>query len=441
MKLKDLLKESTTRYKSMGESDEEEKGMTNAEKREFLKGVSEYKKFGESIYRTGDLAEVYESIKGIVETAHKVTLQETGDWFDKVTVGRHMKSMNESFKVFSSTIREVNSLQQRLESCYDEMGEVLGKYYEIKEGNEFGAERANAIAKGDDEFEVDGKKFPVTDVDKEDKENAKKFAKESVLNESLGLAKNNIEKIKTQLSKILGSDVVVKKDNEGSRVSHTFSVRGGKYGIYIDEAYDGVWNVYTVRENGFPDKGDAELDDESDAIKELLRLAKKYKKSLTTESNSMKLTDILSENKYTIIDPKGNTAGTGTKDQANKRQKQLGGDKKGYFVVPAKSALKARRALEKYKHDFKNAKLRDYMSGLYFDDEMFGESVINEAGFATWEMSFANMNLSGVKLDKKNVYKVKARNTVEAIKKAAKMAGVKDGDWVATQTHSLKKIG
>ena len=201
MKLKDLLKESTTRYKSMGESDEKEKGMTNEEKREFLKGVSEYKKFGESIYRTGDLAEVYESIKGIVETAHKVTLQETGDWFDKVTVGRHMKSMNESFKVFSSTIREVNSLQQRLESCYDEMGEVLGKYYEIKEGNEFGAERANAIAKGDDEFEVDGKKFPVTDVDKEDKENAKKFAKESVLNESLGLAKNNIEKIKANPSK------------------------------------------------------------------------------------------------------------------------------------------------------------------------------------------------------------------------------------------------
>ena len=149
----------------------------------------------------------------------------------------------------------------------------------------------------------------------------------------------------------------------------------------------------------------------------------------------------INEDKYTIIDPKGNTAGTGTKDQANKRQKTLGGDKKGYFVVPAKSALKARRALEKYKHDFKNAKLRDYMSGLYFDDEMFGESVINEAGFATWEMSFANMNLSGVKLDKKNVYKVKARNTVEAIKKAAKMAGVKDGDWVATQTHSLKKIG
>jgi hypothetical protein len=66
--------------------------------------------------------------------------------------------------------------------------------------------------------------------------------------------------------------------------------------------------------------------------------------------------------------------------------------------------------------------------------------VVNE-GFATWEMSFADMNINGVKLSKKNKYKVKARNTVEAIKKAAKMAGLKGEDWVATQTNYLKKIG
>ena len=73
------------------------------------------------------------------------------------------------------------------------------------------------------------------------------------------------------------------------------------------------------------------------------------------------------------------------------------------------------------------------------EKEEVKESVINE-GFATWEMSFADMNLNGVKLSKKNKYKVKARNTVEAIKKAAKMAGV-GKDWIATETHSLKKIG
>ena len=74
------------------------------------------------------------------------------------------------------------------------------------------------------------------------------------------------------------------------------------------------------------------------------------------------------------------------------------------------------------------------------EKEEVKESIIKE-GFGMWEMSFADMNLNGVKLSKKNKYKVKARNTVEAIKKAAKMAGLKGGDWLGTHTHSLKKIG
>jgi hypothetical protein len=88
-------------------------------------------------------------------------------------------------------------------------------------------------------------------------------------------------------------------------------------------------------------------------------------------------------------------------------------------------------------------KMLDKKKGKDGDDdkkEEVKESIIKE-GFATWEMSFDNMNLGGVKLDRKSKYKVKARNTVEAIKKAAKMAGVKDGQWIATKTYSLKKIG
>ena len=67
------------------------------------------------------------------------------------------------------------------------------------------------------------------------------------------------------------------------------------------------------------------------------------------------------------------------------------------------------------------------------------ESMISEE-FSTWEMSFDNMNLGGVQLNRKNKYKVTARNTVEAIKKAAKMAGVKDGQLVNTKTYSLNKL-
>ena len=270
MKLTDLIKESNVQIgkvysnpyaKSWVKEEEEQRPqaeeMTEEHRAAFFEAVKGYKTYGESVYRKEGLTKVYESIKGMVEMANKVTLAETGDWFDGVTVSRHMKRMNESFKVFEKTLKEVSTLQQRLESSYDEIGEVLGKYYEIneleegnefgakneaknypsfadplegfpqkykellkklqrsndknerkklidkmnvirkniklkpltneteemEEGNEFGAARAKAIANGDDSFEVDGKKYPVKDVDKDDKENAKKFANESI-NES-----------------------------------------------------------------------------------------------------------------------------------------------------------------------------------------------------------------------------------------------------------------
>ena len=187
--LLNLLKESQHldyRRLNIGEEDLDDTTMTPDEKRAFVEAVASYRKIGEAIYHNGNLMEAYENIKKIVETAEKLTLKETGDWFDKVTVNRHMKSMNESFKIFSSTIKEVATLQQRLESSYDEIGEVLGKYYEIKEGNEFGAERAKAIASGDDTFNVGGKSFKVTDVDAQDKKNAEEFVGENMSNIKLG---------------------------------------------------------------------------------------------------------------------------------------------------------------------------------------------------------------------------------------------------------------
>ena len=165
------------------EDELKEDGLTLEQKQAFLEAVKNYKKYSESVYRTKDLDEVFESIKNLIEVANKVTVDETQHWFDNVTVSRHMKRMNESFKVFEKTLKEVSTLQQRLESSYDEIGEVLGKYYEInelEEGNEFGAARAKAIAAGEDSFEVDGKTYPVTKVGADDKANAKKFAGESV---------------------------------------------------------------------------------------------------------------------------------------------------------------------------------------------------------------------------------------------------------------------
>ena len=342
MKLKNLLNESFENMKVYSNpfhspfvkenESEESNEMTNEQKGAFLEAVKAYTSFGETVYRKEGLEKVYESIRNLVETAGKNMVKETEGSFDGITVGRHVKRMNESFRIFEKTLREVHTLQQRLESTYDEIGEVLGKYYEIneveekvEEGNEFGAARAKAIANGDSEFEVDGKKYKVTNVDKDDKDNAKKFANESksmkltsMLNESFGygeLPSSKLKKMKMTFKEVLelDKDEMAKLHKDGEKIV-------------------------------FKNEDDVTLPDDTE------------------------------------------------------------------FKIDLKHLL------DKHKHNGMNE------------------------GFSTWEMRFSDMNLGGVKLSKKNVYKVKARNTVEAIKKAAKMAGVGD-NWIATETHSLKKIG
>ena len=130
----------------------------------------------------------------------------------------------------------------------------------------------------------------------------------------------------------------------------------------------------------YVDKGDREVGDVAIGMLESIK-----------EGNSMKLMDILSEGKYTVVNPKnGNVIGQGMKDQAAKLSKKMGGEKKGYFVIPVKNALKARRALEKFNFDIKNPKLKDIMSDLYFEQVEGGEAQISE-GYSTEEKRIVMM--------------------------------------------------
>ena len=60
----------------------------------------------------------------------------------------------------------------------------------------------------------------------------------------------------------------------------------------------------------------------------------------------MKLSDIINES-YVVIDPRGNARPVGSKMQGAMYTKKMGGPKKGYHIVLAKNAMKARRAIEK----------------------------------------------------------------------------------------------
>ena len=113
--------------------DDESTEITAEQKRSFTEAVGNYHSIGESIYRNSSLREITEQLGNIVKVAEALTLKESEHWFDNVTTSRHMKQLKESYKVFEKTAGEVHTLQQRLESAYEDMGGTLNKYYKISE--------------------------------------------------------------------------------------------------------------------------------------------------------------------------------------------------------------------------------------------------------------------------------------------------------------------
>ena len=134
---------------------EEEPGITAEQKRSFTEAVGNYHSMGESVYRNTSLREITEKLAEIVKVAEALTLQESEHWFDNVTTARHMKQLKESFKVFEKTAGEVHTLQQRLESAYEDIGGTLNKYYKI-------GEALDAVGSEDSDIDNDG------DTDKTD---------------------------------------------------------------------------------------------------------------------------------------------------------------------------------------------------------------------------------------------------------------------------------
>ena len=117
-------------YEKFLQTEEPEK-MNTDEKRAFMEAVANYQSIGENIYRANKLKETATNMANIIEAAEQLTLQESEHWFDNVTVSRHMKQLKEAYNVFEKTSGEMDGLQQRLESAYEDMGSVLNKYYKV----------------------------------------------------------------------------------------------------------------------------------------------------------------------------------------------------------------------------------------------------------------------------------------------------------------------
>ena len=152
------------KYGEIGEEKIDIKGLTTE--------ISSYNKLGEAIFGDSNITKIAEKLSWIAGQAKSHTLSETEEWFDRITVNRNMKELTGLSGQFGKIAGEAKSLQERMGALYEDMGNILGRYYEI-------GEQVTEI-KGDKEeyqkfFRGALKKFGVSEPDKLPDEKKKEF--------------------------------------------------------------------------------------------------------------------------------------------------------------------------------------------------------------------------------------------------------------------------
>jgi len=183
-KLKDLVKENfslvggvvstpaiNSGYGSLSQIVKEKYGeqTQRVSSKQVSEALKNYNKLGETLYQQQSLKETAKSLSKIAEMAATHTVQETEDWFDKVTVTRNMKELTNHSKSFAKIAEEASSVQQRLSGLYEDMGNILNRYYDIPESEQptIDKDEQDTIEEGDYEefFQSAMKKFGVSSPD------------------------------------------------------------------------------------------------------------------------------------------------------------------------------------------------------------------------------------------------------------------------------------
>ena len=118
-------------------------------KHEVIEAVKSYQTVGKQLYNGSGILEAAKQLVQMAESAQNHVLSETNDWFDAVSVKRNMKELKGLTGQFRKTAVEANATNQRLSALYEDMGNILNRYYDIDEA-------LDPVGQEDDDVDNDG---------------------------------------------------------------------------------------------------------------------------------------------------------------------------------------------------------------------------------------------------------------------------------------------
>ena len=109
----------------------DDEGLSSKQKKLASEKISKFGKYQRFIALEAKDMDVAEDICNIVENASKYIMNETDDWFDGISVKRNIKEVRTLAKEFYKTAKERQVYTQRMQSLYEDMGNILNRYFEI----------------------------------------------------------------------------------------------------------------------------------------------------------------------------------------------------------------------------------------------------------------------------------------------------------------------
>jgi|688.fasta_scaffold283294_2 hypothetical protein len=104
--------------------------MSKEERTAFLEELKSFSSLGEAVYGKANLEELVERVKSIVERGERI-MTESGDWMSDVAHKKSFKRLQEDYRDFENTAREMKQCQERLSMAYENIGTGLSRYYDV----------------------------------------------------------------------------------------------------------------------------------------------------------------------------------------------------------------------------------------------------------------------------------------------------------------------
>lgn len=111
--------------------EEEKTKLTSDQKKKLMEMASMFHEYGTPMQNAENIVNTSKNLSELCELAETYAVNECGDWFQQEVVKKDMKSMKQRVEEFNKVAKECYARMQQLGVIYEDIGHVLGRYYEL----------------------------------------------------------------------------------------------------------------------------------------------------------------------------------------------------------------------------------------------------------------------------------------------------------------------